>query len=142
MAKYSRLSGKPLAHVAAGTAPARPVHGTAAGRSATLDECRKEASSWQNAAYRSYGPDETLRDISRNSTRSALYAVVLGVTSQRTARRRWIDVGGSVPAVGGHGRRAFRGCGISCAVAASTAPGHLLRMYSMGGEALWHYSPV
>src|SRR6266850_4584283 len=51
--------------------PARPVHGTAAGRSATLDECRKEASSWQNAAYRSYGPDETLRDISRNSTRSA-----------------------------------------------------------------------
>src|SRR5882672_3214867 len=35
--------------------PARPVHGTAAGRSATLGECRKEASSWQNAAYRSYG---------------------------------------------------------------------------------------
>src|SRR6267378_5139519 len=46
----------PLVLGTAGRAyPARPVHGTAAGRSATLDECRKEASSWQNAAYRSYG---------------------------------------------------------------------------------------
>ena len=35
--------------------PARPVHGTAACWSATLREGRKEASSWQNAAYRSYG---------------------------------------------------------------------------------------
>jgi hypothetical protein len=31
------------------------VHGTAAGRSATLGEGRKEASSWQNASYRPYG---------------------------------------------------------------------------------------
>ena len=31
------------------------MHGTAAGRSATLGECRKEESSWQNAPYRSYG---------------------------------------------------------------------------------------
>ena len=38
-----------------GYLPARPVHGTAAGRSATLREGRKEASSWQNAPYRSYG---------------------------------------------------------------------------------------
>ena len=41
--------------------PARPVHGTAAGRSATLGECRKEASSWLNAAYQSYGQDTYLR---------------------------------------------------------------------------------
>jgi len=34
-----------------GVRPARPVHGTAAGRSATLREGRKEASSWQNFAY-------------------------------------------------------------------------------------------
>src|SRR5882762_4552955 len=40
--------------------PARPVHGTAAGRSATLGECRKEASSWLNAAYRSYGLDASV----------------------------------------------------------------------------------
>jgi hypothetical protein len=33
------------------------VHGTAAGRSATLREGRKEASSWQNAFYRPYGLD-------------------------------------------------------------------------------------
>ncbi len=30
------------------------MHGTAAGRSATLREGRKEASSWQNAPYRSF----------------------------------------------------------------------------------------
>ena len=30
------------------------MHGTAAARSATLGECRKEASSWLNAAYQSY----------------------------------------------------------------------------------------
>ncbi len=37
------------------------MHGTAAGRSATLRDGRKEASSWQNASYRPYGLDTARR---------------------------------------------------------------------------------
>jgi len=89
--------------------PARPVHGTAAGRSATLGECRKEASSWQNAAYRSYGPNcrtppptsvllpEASCFNAPNTGASAWFSLV---TWSLTARRSSNCAGGSVDAGG------------------------------------------
>jgi len=59
------------AHAAA---PARPVHGTAAIRSATLDEGRKESSSWQNASYRPYGLEKQEQSRTKAAEKAERYA--------------------------------------------------------------------
>ena len=54
--------------------PARPVHGTAAGRSATLGEGRKESSSWQNASYRPYGLEKQEQSRTKAAEKAERYA--------------------------------------------------------------------